>query len=152
MTESVNDTRRSAELQALLVRAADGELDAAEATALERRLADDPGLAAELAELRLARRALAGFGLRDPNPDDWAHFERALFPRAERFGGWLLMLVGCVALLGYGLALWFADPAVPLPVKLGGGALFSGLAVLIFHVGRRAIRERSRDPYRDIIR
>ena len=152
MSTSTNDGRRSPELQALLVRAADGELDAAERDELEARIVADPSLAAELAELRAAGRALGEFALRDPNPDDWEHFEQDLFPRAERLSGWVLMLVGWVALLGYGLVLWLADPDVPLVVKLGGGALIVGLAVLTVHVGRRAARERQRDPYRDVIR
>jgi ferric-dicitrate binding protein FerR (iron transport regulator) len=152
MATSDRDTRRSPELQALLVRAADGELDGAEQADLERRLAADPGLAAELEELRAAGRALVGFGLRQPNPDDWEHFETALFPRVERLGGWLLLLVGCAALIGYGLVLWLTDPAVPLAIKLGGGALIGGLAVLTAHVGRRAWREYRKDPYRDVIR
>lgn len=152
LEQHANGERRPPELQELLVRAADGELDAEGAAELERRLAEDPGLAAELAELRAVGRAFGGFGLRDPNPDDWEHFEQRLLPRGERLGGWLLMLVGFVTLMAYGLFVWFADPEVPLVIKIGGGALLVGLAVLTVHVGRRASRERRRDPYRDVIR
>ena len=50
------------------------------------------------------------------------------------------------------LLLLFTDPQVPLTVKVGGGVLILGLAVLTAHVGRRAFRERRRDPYKDVIR
>jgi ferric-dicitrate binding protein FerR (iron transport regulator) len=142
----------SPEVQALLVKAADGELDDRERQELKRLAQENPSVGAEVDELRAASRALSGFGLRDPNPDDWAHFERSLLPRGERMLGWLLMLGGLAVLVGLALFGLFTDAEVPLVAKIGGGALIGGLAVLAIHVGRRALRERRRDPYKDIVR
>jgi anti-sigma factor RsiW len=140
------------EVQALIVKAADGELDEQERQELERLAATDPSLWAEIDEMRAASRFVSGFGLRDPNPDDWEAFERSLLPRSERALGWLLMLAGFAVLVGLGLFGLFVDAEVPLAAKVGGGALIGGLAVLAIHVGRRAMRERRKDPYKDIVR
>lgn len=142
----------SPEVQALLVKAADGELNERERRELERLAQQDPTVSAEIEELRAASRALSDYGLRDPNPDDWAHFERSLLPRGERALGWLLLLAGTAVLVGLALFGLFTDVEVPLAAKIGGGALIGGLAVLAIHVGRRALRERRRDPYKDIVR
>jgi len=143
---------RPPEIQALIVKAADGELDDREREELTRLAADDPTLRDEIDELRGASRALAGFGLRDPNPDDWDAFERSLFPRSERMLGWLLMLAGVAVLAGLAAFALFVDAEVPLTAKIGGGALIGGLALLAIHVGRRAARERRKDPYKDVVR
>ena len=140
------------EVQALIVKAADGELDEQEQRELERLAAVDPSVRSEIDEMRLASRAIAGFGLRDPNPDDWDAFEKSLLPRGERMLGWILMLAGIAVLVGLGLFGLFVDAEVPLVAKIGGGALIGGLAVLAIHVGRRAMRERRKDPYKDIVR
>jgi len=143
---------RTPEVQALIVKAADGELGEQERSELERLAVEDPSLRAEIEEIRSAARALAGLGVRDPNPDDWDGFEKALLPKGERMLGWLLMLAGVAVLVGLGLFALFVDAEVPLAAKIGGGALIGGLAVLAIHVGRRAMRERKKDPYKDIVR
>jgi len=143
---------RAPEVQALIVKAADGELVEQERLEIEQLAAEDPTLNAEIDELRSASRALLGFGLRDPNPDDWDRFEKTLLPKSERMLGWLLMLAGVAVLAGLALFGLFVDAEVPLAAKIGGGALIGGLAVLAIHVGRRAMRERRKDPYKDIVR
>jgi ferric-dicitrate binding protein FerR (iron transport regulator) len=148
----IDRSTRDPEVQALIVKAADGEIDERESRELDRLTAEDPSLRAEIEELRTASRALAGFGLRDPNPDEWDRFEKTLLPRSERMLGWLLMLAGIAVLAGLGLFGLVVDAEVPLAAKIGLGALIGGLAVLAIHVGRRTWRERKKDPYKDIVR
>jgi ferric-dicitrate binding protein FerR (iron transport regulator) len=143
---------RTPEVQALLVRAADNELGEQERGELERLAERDPSLREELAELRGASRTLAGLKLRNPNPDDWDRFEKGLVPKGERLVGWLALLGGTLVLVGFGLWAFFADPLAPLTVKIGAGLALAGLTLLFVQVARRFAVERSKDPYKDLVR
>ncbi len=149
MTDALERTEA---VQALLVKAADGELSDEEQDALEELVASDPTLRTELDEMHLVKNNLSGFGLRDPNPDDWDHFEQSLVPRGERLTGWFLLLAAYLALVVVGLFYLFTDPEAPIVIKASVGAAALGVTILFIHVGRRFRRERRRDPYRDIIR
>ena len=55
-------------------------------------------------------------------------------------------------LLGYAAYALFVDAAVPLPVKLGAGAMGAGTLVLAAYVARIRARAMGRDPYEEIDR
>ena len=66
--------------------------------------------------------------------------------------GWLLFLAGFLALGGFAIYAFAIDAEAPLYIKLGVGALYGGLALLLLSVLRQQLIARKTDPYKDIER
>lgn len=144
--------KRSEDVRVLLVKASDGLLSHAEQTTLDGMMRDDPSLAQELDELRDAKDALAPYGVRDPNPVDWERMEKNLVAQGARGLGWLLVGFGSLFLVGAAVSVLIMRPELPLLVRLAGGAIATGLALLTGYVGYGAAQERQRDPYKNVFR
>lgn len=140
----------------LLMRALDGELDAAERAAFEARLADDPELREEWRRLSRAREATMGMRLRHPPEAVWDAYWTSVYSRAERGLGWLLVSLGVIVVGGWAAWTWIggllADSATPLIVRLGMIAMFTGVVILAISVVRHRINVLRTDPYKDIQR
>jgi anti-sigma factor RsiW len=130
---------------------ADGELDEAAAAAFEARLASEPALARELAELRqlavLARR------IAPPEPADyeWRRLEAEwLHGGGQSFG---LLLLALAALGLGGCAIWwlFAS-ALPIAVKVFAWAGLVGILLLLGLAIRARRRTLPFDPYTQVKR
>ena len=139
-----------------LMRALDGELDAAERAAFEARLADDPQLREEWRRLSRAREATMGMRLRRPPEAVWDGYWTSVYSRTERGLGWILFSLGAMAVLGWAVWTWvgelLTDTATPLIVRFGMIAMFMGLVILAVSVVRHRINVLRTDPYKDIQR
>lgn len=139
-----------------LMRALDGELDAAERAAFEARLADDPELREEWRRLSRAREATMGLKLRHPPEDVWDGYWTSVYSRAERGLGWILVSLGVIVVGGWAVWNWvgalLADTSTPLIVRLGVIAMFTGVVILAISVVRHRINVLRTDPYKDIQR
>lgn len=139
-----------------LMRALDGELDAAERAAFEARLADDPELREEWRRLSRAREATMGMKLRRPPEAVWDGYWTSVYSRAERGLGWILVSLGVIVVGGWAAWTWvgavLADASLPLIVRLGMIAMFTGVVILAVSVVRHRINVLRTDPYKDIQR
>lgn len=139
-----------------LMRALDGELDAAERAAFEARLADDPELREEWRRLSRAREATMGMKLRHPPEAVWDAYWTSVYSRAERGLGWILVSLGVIVVGGWAAWTWvgglLADTTLPLIVQLGMIAMFTGVVILGISVVRHRINVLRTDPYKDIQR
>lgn len=139
-----------------LMRALDGELDAAERTAFEARLAEDPELREEWRRLSRAREATMGMKLRHPPEEVWDGYWTSVYSRTERGLGWILVSFGVIVVGGWAAWIWvgelLADTTMPLIVRLGMIAMFTGVVILAVSVVRHRINVLRTDPYKDIQR
>lgn len=134
----------------------DGELSAGERHEFERRLASDPELARELAEMRSLKEVTGSMKLRDFPDEIWEHYWTGTYNRLERRVGWILFSIGVIILLAgglYHLAISILRGAgEPLWIRIAIAALSSGFAVLIISVLRERIFMHRHDPYREVKR
>jgi len=130
---------------------ADGELLGAERAHFEQRLAAEPALAREVAQLKrlevLARHAAPP----EPMDHEWERLARSGGQRGLWSAGWLFFGAGVLGLAAWGLdclecsqASWV--PKLLIPLAILGAQLLVGAAV------RARVRTLRYDPYRDVKR
>jgi len=136
----------------LLMKAVDGLLSPSERRELDEHLQDCPSCAAELADFTeikettdaMTARILSDVAIESFRPSPQAKSVLSL--------GFALLLVGGLLLLGYAAYLLAVDAEVPLPIKIGAGAMGAGTLVLAAYVARVRARALGRDPYEKIDR
>lgn len=64
--------------------------------------------------------------------------------------GWLLLLGGVLVLGGFAVYSLVIDREAPLYIKLGIGAVYGGLALLLLSVLRQRLAARRTDRYKDV--
>lgn len=137
--------------QLLAMAYVDGELTPAARSEFERRLGQEPALRREVShfqELELLARAASP---REPMDHEWAALERDPLQRGALGLGWLLLAVGALGLVGFGLLQLFRSQE-PLPEKLLVAALTLGGGLLLGATLRARLRTLPLDPYRKIQR
>lgn len=143
------DEQRLAEL---MVKVVDKVATPAEREELMRFVVDDPDLRREL-ESQQAFKAVTDGWMDRLEADLAADRDRNDVVRsAERGLGVGLVLLGLAVLWAWGIVELFLDPAAPLPLKLGMGALGAGSLLLLIHVVRVRWFSGDTDPYSKVIR
>jgi hypothetical protein len=139
-------------LEELMVRVVDDVATAAEREELMQHVLDKPELRAEL-DSHLALKAVSdGWVSRlalDAEMD--SHAQRPLV-RAERAIGVTLLLVGLGVVSGWGLVEVFLEPDLPIWMKLGTGAMVSGLVLLTASAIRWRLAISKSDRYSEVVR
>ena len=140
----------------LMMRALDGEISDTQNAELERLIATDEFLHAEWDRLLTVKSKTSELKLQRPPDELWEGYMDSVYRRVERGIGWILLSVGAVVLLSYGL--WqgikelIGDLTVPWFVKGGVLALLIGIVILIVSVIREKYFVFQDDPYRDVHR
>jgi hypothetical protein len=140
----------------LLMRALDGELEAAERTKLDRLLSDNPELRDEWDRLSRLKEVTANMNLRNPPEEMWAGYWTSVYSRFERGLAWILVSIGAIVLGSWGA--WqfvqdlMADADLPTFVKWSILALLVGLVMLLVSVLRHRVFVSRSDPYKEIER
>ena len=149
-------TEGMSEHRDLLMRALDGEFDAAERAAFEALLERDDELRAEWRRLSRVREATMGLKLRNPPEEVWDGYWTSVYSRVERGVGWLLLSVGAIVVGSWAVWRWvgelLADTTLPMAVRYGVLAIFFGLVILLVSVVRHRVNVFRTDPYREIER
>lgn len=134
----------------------DEELEPEERRAFEEEMARDPGLRAEVEALREVKEMMSGMRLKGLPDSAWDRYREQTYNRLERRVGWILLSVGAIVLIGYGLyelVIFLATGAeLAWWVRLGIGAACAGLAILFVSVVRERLFVWKRDPYKEVKR
>ena len=140
----------------LMMRALDDELSDNQQAELDDLLGSDESLRIEWESLEKVKQGTNELELKQPPEALWEGYMDSVYRRVERGIGWLLLSVGAIVLLSYGL--WqgiselIGDLTVPWYVKGGVFALLVGLVILVVSVIREKYFVFKDDPYRDVQR
>ena len=139
------------ETQELLMAYVDDEMDRAQRTTFEQRLADDPGLAAEAAEYRELMDMTQSMAVIEPTEQEMRRFWNRFYNRAEWRLGWVMLLSGLLILLGEGIYLLVTGSA-GWYIKAAAISALVGVVVLLWNTVRLKIRTSRFDRYRGVMR
>jgi len=138
----------------LLAGYVDGELSEKEREAFERELATSAELRAELEEFRNIKEVTAGMKYADLPDEVWDSYWANIFRKIERGFGWIIMSLGAIILLCFGLYEFFgelyANPEAPLWLKIGVTGAAVGAVILLVSFGRERIFAYNRERYREV--
>ncbi len=132
----------------------DGELTDEERTAFEKELASSTELRAELEEFRKLKEVTSMVRYADLPDEVWEGYWQSLYRKLERGIGWILLSVGAILLLGFGLYQGLHDlyiaPEVSILVKIGVTALGGGVIFLLVSFVRERLFAYRRDRYQEV--
>lgn len=153
MNSTGNGNRMDRERE-LMMRALDGEISEAQYAELEELVASDESLRLEWERLTIVKQTASRLELQQPPDELWEGYMDNVYRRVERGIGWIMLSVGAIVLLSYGL--WqgirelVGDLTVPWFIKGGVLALLIGIAILVVSVIREKYFVFKDDPYREV--
>ena len=130
----------------------DDEMAAQERTEFEEQLANDPSLAAEVAEFHRLEDITRGLQVAEPTDHEVRRFWESFYNRTEWQLGWILLAGGLLSLTGWGLFEFLINPEVPAAAKVAGAVTLVGGLILFRSVLRVKLRAHRLDRYRGVIR
>jgi anti-sigma factor RsiW len=152
----MNQTNDIERIRGLMMAALDGEISPAEQQILEQSLQQNPDLQSEWREMQRVKEVTSMISVRKPPEEVWASYWAQVYARNERKVAWVLISVGAVVLLSWGL--WqavlnvLAELDMPDFIKLAIGVLSVGIVILAVSVIREKLFVNKNDPYKDIER
>ena len=142
------------DIRELLAGYVDGELTDEQRQAVEEELAKNPALRAELEEFRSLKEVTGMVRYADLPDEVWENYWHSLYRKLERGIGWILLSIGTIVLLGYGLCQVFIglylDPEVPVWIKIGVTGIAGGLVFLLVSYARERLFAYRRDRYKEV--
>jgi len=143
-------------LKELLTAYADGELDEEGRREVEKRLAESENLRRELESLQKMKRLTSHMQLAQPEEEVWKMYWNQVYNRIERGIGWILLSVGAIILLSFGVFHFvqdfLLDPEPPLIMKIGVSTATLGVIILLVSVLRERLFIRKTERYKEIVR
>ncbi len=155
MTQKI-DHLKKLRFQELLMKKIDDEISRAEVKEFEEIVAKYPECRAEWKEQQKIKEAAQMLKYTNPPDEIWDSYWLGIYNRLERKIGWILLSVGSIVLIAYGLinaALGLiADTAIPVWLKAAIFISAIGFAILLVSVIREKIFTYKSDPYKEIKR
>ncbi len=139
------------ETQMQLMAYVDDEMSPAEREAFKKQLAEDPELAAEVAEFQCLGDITSSMALAEPTDHEMRRFWASFYNRSEWQLGWILLIGGLGVLAAFGLYQLFVLD-LPWLVKIATVAALLGSGILFFNTLRLKMRTSRFDRYRGVMR
>jgi hypothetical protein len=142
--------------QQLLMGAVDQELSAAEQEEFEKLIQQNPDFKSEWEKFKSMKEVLSMMKFKNLPEKMWDNYWLNVFNRLERGFAWILVSIGSVVLITYGLFKaveeMFRDQQLILIVKVAIVAVLGGLVILLVSVIREKLSIRKSDPYKEVKR
>lgn len=142
--------------QQLLMGAVDQELSAAEQDEFEKLVQQNPDLKKEWEKFKSMKEVLSTMKFKNLPEKAWDSYWLNVFNRLERGIAWMLVSIGSVILITYGLFKaveeMFQDQQLILIIKVAILAVLAGLVILLVSVIREKLIIRKSDPYKEVKR
>ena len=141
-------------LRELLAGYVDNELSQEARAEFEKRLATDAELRAELEEFRKLKEVTDTMTYADLPDEVWESYWTSIYKKTERGIGWILLSVGAIILLCFGLYEGFRElytnPENPLWLKVGFTAVGGGAVFLLVSYARERLFAFKHERYREV--
>jgi uncharacterized membrane protein len=132
------------------MRLLDGELSTEEQTVYEQHVNDCEDCARELKEMGRIVQLTDDLRLRAPDEEFWTRYWDSLSHRMERGTGFILMIMGIVAVLLFAIYKAITSPEFLTFKGLSIAAILVGLVVIFLSVVRERHHESKNDPYKEV--
>jgi RNA polymerase sigma-70 factor (ECF subfamily) len=90
----------------------------------------------------------------DLSDELWTGYWKGIYRRVERGAGWILLSIGAIILLAFGVSQFFrqffTDPSISLIVKIGVSAFSLGVIILLVSIIRERLFLYKTDRYREV--
>jgi len=132
----------------------DGELDAGQKKSAESHIVFCGGCREEYARLLKLKEVTDDMKYFDLPDKLWAGYWQGIYRRIERGIGWFLLSLGAAVIIAFGawrfLNDFILDPRISVFLKIGVGALLSGLIILLVSIIRERLFIRKHDRYDEV--
>lgn len=128
----------------------DGELTQQERQRVELHCDQCETCKNELEQLQAVRRIVGKARLSELDQDVWRELMGDITVRTSRAIGWLLLVGGILAAVGFGIYDFVFNSSASSFEKFIVGAIYLGLAGLFLSVLRQRLIERKTDKYKDV--
>jgi len=140
------------EFEVLLNGYIDGELKGSDLKRVEEHLAECSHCQKLVRDYQRLKEVTAEMRFKEPPQEIWNSYWQRICQRITRGLGWVLFVVGAVAVIGFGIYEFATDPAVEALQKLIVFAVFVGLGLLLISVIWERIKASKTDKYKEIKR
>lgn len=130
----------------------DGELSTLEAQHYEAHVRECDECRRELDSLGRIVRMTDELKLRAPDEEFWKGYWESVYRRGERRFGFVLLVAGILAVLGYGIFRAFTSPSLLTYEGISVMLILAGLLVIFVSVVRERYHESKNDPYKEVER
>ncbi len=130
----------------------DGELSAPEANQYQEHVRACDECRRELASLGRIVRMTDELKLRAPDDEFWKGYWESVYCRSERRFGFVLLMAGALAILGYGIFRALTSPALLSYEGISVMLILIGLVIIFVSVARERYHEHKSDPYKEVER
>lgn len=134
------------------MRLLDGELEETERADYEEHVRSCEYCRDELASLGRVVKLTDELRLRTPDDEFWDGYWSGVYRRSERNTGFLLVILGVVAALLYGIVRAVTSPDFLSYEGISVTVILVGLAVIFISVVRERYHESKNDPYKGVRR
>ena len=128
----------------------DGDLGAAERMEYEEHVRTCDDCRRELKDLGRIVEFTNDLKLRAPDEEFWTRYWGNIYHRLERRTGFLLMVAGVLAVIGYAIFKAVTSPEFLTFKGISIAIVLLGLAVVFFSVVRERYHESKSDPYKGV--
>lgn len=125
----------------------DGELGPEDRAKVERCIAEDAAFREEFETMKRLVTAASRIRFESPPEEVWDTFLDGVYNRMERRFGWVVFIVGAMALAGFGVYVFVREPWVSALVKVLIATPIVGLAILFVSVLRQRLTAAKTDRY-----
>lgn len=132
------------------MRLLDGELSSQEKKVYEEHVRDCDDCERELRDLGRVVELTNELRLRAPDEEFWRTYWSGIYRRLERGTGFLLVLVGAIAVLSFGIYKAVTSPDFLTFKGISTAVILLGFVVLFLSVLRERIHESKSDPYNEV--
>lgn len=150
---NTHDTER---FRMLMMASIDGESTPDQEAELQQYLLRDRSLAEEYHQLKNLKTMTSQNRIKEPPPELWDTWSRSSFTKVERGIGWILLTIGALVLIMYGV--WMAlselltDPGIAWWIRASVAAVVAGAVILLVSLARERIYLNKHERYKDIVR
>ena len=143
-------------IRELMMASLDKEISPEEEKILLDYLEQHPEMKREFDQLKTLKKMTSAQKLKEPGPEFWDRYKQSLYTRIERSLGWILLSIGAIVLLFYGvwtaLSEMISDPSIAWWVKAAILSAAAGTIILLVSLIREKLFLNKHERYKDIIR